>query len=64
MRIIDAHVHIFLPRIALAAVMATNAFYEGCTNAEIPVAATLGHLPGTKWIQTFLTGRRRICCPA
>ena len=47
MRIIDAHVHIFLPRIALAAVMATNAFYEGCTNAEIPVAATLGHLPGT-----------------
>ena len=47
MRIIDAHVHIFLPRVALAAVMATNAFYEGCTNPEIPVPAALGHLPGT-----------------
>ena len=46
MRIIDAHVHIFQPRIALAAVMATNAFYDGCANAEIPVPAPLGRLPG------------------
>lgn len=47
MHIIDAHVHIFLPRIALAAVTATNTFYEGAHNAEIPVPIQLGHLPGT-----------------
>ncbi len=47
MHIVDSHVHIFQPRIALAAVMATNAFYDGSCNQEIPVPATLGHLPGT-----------------
>lgn len=47
MRIIDAHVHIFQPRIAPAAVMATNAFYDGSCNAEIPEPVQLGHLPGT-----------------
>ena len=47
MQIIDAHVHIFQPRVALAAVMATNSFYEGSCNSEIPVPVALGHLPGT-----------------
>ncbi len=47
MHIIDSHVHIFQPRIALAAVMATNNFYEGSCNAEIPAPVPLGHLPGT-----------------
>jgi len=47
MHIIDAHVHIFQPRVALAAVMATNSFYEGSRNAEIPEPVPLGHLPGT-----------------
>lgn len=47
MQIIDTHVHIFLPRIAEAAVQATNDFYEGSQNAEIPVPISLGHLPGT-----------------
>ena len=47
MHIIDAHVHIFQPRIALAAVKATNSFYEGSCNAEIPEPVALGHLPGT-----------------
>ena len=47
MHIIDAHVHIFQPRIAEAAVRATNAFYDGSHNAEIPVPVPLGHLPGT-----------------
>ena len=47
MHIIDSHVHIFQPRIALTAVMATNNFYEGSCNAEIPVPVPLGHLPGT-----------------
>lgn len=47
MRIVDSHVHIFQPRIASAAVMATNAFYDGSCNSEIPVPVALGHLPGT-----------------
>lgn len=47
MTVIDAHVHIFRDRIAQAAVMATNAFYDGSCNAEIPVPVPLGHLPGT-----------------
>ena len=47
MHIIDAHVHIFQPRIAEAAVRATNAFYDGSHNAEIPEPVPLGHLPGT-----------------
>ena len=47
MFIIDSHVHIFQPRIALAAVLATNSFYEGSCNEEIPAPVSLGHLPGT-----------------
>ena len=47
MLIIDSHVHIFQPRIALAAVLATNSFYEGSCNEEIPAPVNLGHLPGT-----------------
>ncbi len=47
MSVIDAHVHIFLPAIASAAVKATNVFYEGSCNEEIPVPVPLGHLPGT-----------------
>ena len=47
MLIIDSHVHIFQPNIALAAVLATNSFYEGSCNEEIPAPVNLGHLPGT-----------------
>lgn len=47
MHIIDTHVHIFQPRVAAAAVNATNHFYEGSCNREIPVPVSLGHLPGT-----------------
>ena len=47
MQIIDSHVHIFQPRVALSAVMATNSFYEGACNSEIPEPVALGHLPGT-----------------
>ena len=47
MLIIDSHVHIFQPNIALAAVLATNSFYEGSCNEEIPAPVSLGHLPGT-----------------
>ena len=47
MHIIDTHAHIFSDRIASAAVKATNVFYDGCCNEEIPVPIHLGHLPGT-----------------
>ena len=47
MHIIDTHAHIFSDRIASAAVKATNVFYDGCCNEEIPVPVHLGHLPGT-----------------
>jgi len=47
MPVIDSHVHIFQPSIAPAAVKATNVFYDGSCNSEIPVPIQLGHLPGT-----------------
>ncbi len=47
MSVIDSHVHIFQPSIAPAAVKATNVFYAGSCNGEIPVPIALGHLPGT-----------------
>lgn len=45
--VIDSHVHIFQERIAPAAVEATNAFYDGSCNEEIPAPVSLGRLPGT-----------------
>ena len=47
MQIVDSHVHIFQENIAPAAVRATNAFYAGSCNEEIPVPVRLGALPGT-----------------
>ncbi len=47
MHIIDTHAHIFRESIAPAAVKATNVFYDGSCNEEIPVPIPLGHLPGT-----------------
>lgn len=47
MPVIDAHAHIFHPRIAPAAVQATTGFYCGVQNGEIPVPVKMDHLPGT-----------------